>query len=35
MLTIALMSLFMITVVTHLAARGLHSTAELSKQRHH
>ncbi len=35
MLTITLMSLVMIPIFVHLTARGLHSTAELSKQRNH
>lgn len=34
MLTITLMSFAMTTVLVHLAARGLHSTTELSMQRH-
>ncbi len=34
MLTLALMSLVMTTVLVHLAVRGAHSTTELSMQRH-
>lgn len=34
MLTLALMSLVMTTIFVHLAARGAHSTTELSMQRH-
>lgn len=33
MLTLALMSFVMTTILVHLAARGVHSTSELSMQR--
>jgi hypothetical protein len=34
MLTLALMTLVMLPILVHLASRGLHSTTELSMERH-